>query len=140
VSIFSVLESDFKKWYGEFATEFKKVFEETAAISTAALPIVQEISAIVGALPTSGVSLPAEVFSKLTQYVGLTQKDVTAVQTFTQQYANAPIPSVLHAVAAAVIKNLPVAARATVSQIDTAVQNAYSVSKLLIPPASAPAK
>lgn len=98
---------------------------------------MQQISAIVGELPASGITLPAEVFAKLTQYVGLTVKDVAAVQSFTQQYAAAPIPSVLHAVAAVVIKNLPAGAQATAHNIDTAVQNAYSASKLL---AAVPAK
>jgi hypothetical protein len=130
VNFLGILENDFKKWYGEFADEFKKVFQETAEISKAALPVVQEISLIVGAIVPQA-ALPADVFTKLMTLLSISVKDTTAVASFTQQYQDAPVPAALHALAAVIIKNLPVGAKATASAIDTAVQNAYSVSKLL---------
>jgi hypothetical protein len=129
MNFLGILESEFKKLYGEFAAVFEKVFKATAEISKAAIPVVQEISAIVGVLPAG--TIPADVFTKLMDYLAISVKDVNAVANFTAQYQNAPVASVLHALATVIVKNLPASAKATASEIDTAVQAAYSASKLL---------
>ena len=126
---FKVLEGDLDKWFGELSKEIKIVLERTSSITKAALPVVQEISAIVGVLPPG--LIPAATFTKLTGYLATAVKDAVAVQAFTSQYENAPADVVLHALAALVIKNLPAGAKATASDIDTAVQNAYSVAKVI---------
>jgi CBS-domain-containing membrane protein len=125
MSIFSALESDVSKWFGKEASFFKKVFEDTSKLTLEALPVVEEISNIVGTVGP-GV-LPPAVFTKLTSYLDLAVKDTTTVQQFTATYADAPQADVLHRLAQLVLSAVTSSLSAKVrGDLDTAVQLAFS--------------
>ena len=127
MSILSVVEG----WFSKQEASFEKVFSRIEPLVTKAEPIVSELSAVVGVV--SGIDKNV-ILTKIGTYLGTITTDETKVTAFLTANQGAPVNSILHnaAVFALTFAVGPVAS-AVISDLDLAVQTAYSVVKALDP-------
>ena len=127
MSILSVVEG----WFKKQEVSFEKVFSRIEPLIVKAEPIVSELSAVVGVV--SGIDKNV-ILTKIGTYLGTITTDETKVTAFLTANQGAPVNSILHnaAVFALTFAVGPVAS-AVISDLDLAVQTAYSVVKALDP-------
>jgi len=127
MNIFTNIEHDIESWFSKQEHSAKKVFARIEPLIAEADPIVTALSAAVGVL--EGLDKSA-VMTKVAGYLSTVTTDVDKVEGFVTENQGAPINSILHnaAVFALTFAIGPMAST-VVSDIDLAVQTAYSVLK-----------
>jgi hypothetical protein len=115
-------------WFKKEESSVAKVLNRVEPIIKEAEPIVLKIAAVASQVATA--ELPGgAMLTAIEGYLATAVKDSTAIAAFSANNANTSIANLLHNAAVAAVKVLPVADGAVVSDIDTAVQLAYSVIK-----------
>lgn len=123
MSIFSAIAG----WFHKQEASFVKVFNRIEPLLHKAEPIVQKISALVSA-EDKALGSPA-VLSKLDGYLKEAVTVEGVVDKFASDNQGSPVQSVLHNAAALILAHSSGTTAEVTSDIDLAVQAAYSVLK-----------
>lgn len=123
MSIFSSIAG----WFKKREVNVAKVFNRIDSLLHAAEPIVKKVSALVDA-ETKVLGSPA-VLVKLNDYLKEGVADEAIVEQFVSANTGAPVQSVLHNAAALILAHSSGKTAEVTSDIDLAVQAAYSVLK-----------
>jgi hypothetical protein len=122
-------------WFHKQEASVTKVFSRIEPLLPKAETIVKDISAVTSALATADHSA---VLVAIAKYLGTVTTDAGVVDSFITANTGAPIASVLHnAATLALSLSLPSTVAHIISDLDLAIQVAFSVTK--VPPATAAA-
>jgi molybdopterin-binding protein len=116
-------------WFTKQEKSVEKVFSRIEPLIVKAEPIVMELSAVVGVVQGIDKSV---VLTKVCGYLSTVTTDTAKVEAFLKANQGAPVNSILHNAAVfALTFAVGPKASAVVSDMDLAVQTAYSVIKAL---------
>jgi hypothetical protein len=117
-----------RRWFSKQLTSIEKIEKRVAPMIPEAQAIVSKLSAVVDA-ETKALGSPA-VLAKLNSVLHEAAADVVKVAAFVAENQNAPVKSVLLNAGSFILGFTPAGAAATViSDLDLAIQTAYSVLK-----------
>ena len=127
MNIFTELEDDIEGWFSKQERSAKKLFGRIEPLVAEAEPIVAGISTAIGV--TAGVE-KSVIMTKIAGYLGTVTTDAAKVEGFVTDNQGAPLNSILHYAAVfALTLGMGSTATTVISDVDLAVQTAYSVLK-----------
>jgi hypothetical protein len=117
-------------WFKKEKTQLEKLFQRIEPLIAKAEPIVKEVATVAAAAASAeAVGAPAAILTAVADYLNKTVAVSSVVDGFLKANETAPVNNLLHNTAALALQFTPGVGATDLSDVDTAVQLAYSAVK-----------